>query len=174
MVALGLVQGVVVVLALVLGGVDMASPVGVALISLLAAVSFSLVAYAMRLGGGATGIAIFVLLLLVQIAALSNVVPLETAPALLQRLNGLLPLTAFADAASRLISGGEVGSLVGPVVVLVAWGLGGLHQHDDHRQAQADGRGGRGTRSGRPGRRRRPGAQLSASTSDSWRYPTHS
>ena len=82
-----------------------------------------MVAYAIRLGGGATGIAIFVLLLLVQIAALSNVVPLETAPALLQQLNGLLPLTAFADAASRLITGGQVGSLVGPVVVLVAWGL---------------------------------------------------
>jgi putative membrane protein len=98
--------------------------VGVALVSLLAAVSFSLVAYAMRLGGGATGIAVYVLLLLVQIAALSNVVPLETAPAPLQTLNGLLPLTAFADAASRLISGGQVGSLVGPVVVLVVWGLG--------------------------------------------------
>ena len=33
-------------------------------------------------------------------------------------------MTAFVDAASRLISGGQVGSLVGPVVVLVVWGLG--------------------------------------------------
>ena len=62
----------------------MASAVACALLSLLAAVSFSLVAYAMRLGGGATGVACLVLLLLVQIAALSNVVPLETAPAPLQ------------------------------------------------------------------------------------------
>ena len=49
----------------------------------------------------------FVLFLLVQIAALSNVVPLETAPAPLQRLNSLLPLTAYADAVNRLVAGGE-------------------------------------------------------------------
>ena len=145
----------------------MASPVGVALLSLLAAVSFSLVAYAMRLGGGATGIAIFVLLLLVQIAALSNVVPLETAPAPLQQLNGLLPLTAFVDGASRLISGGEVGSLVGPVVVLVAWGLGAFISTMTIVKRK---------RMVAPGASRRcpahaagSGAQLSASTSDSWR-----
>jgi putative membrane protein len=122
-VGLALVQGVTVVAALMIGGVDMASAVGVALVSLLAAVAFSLVAYACRLAGGATGLAIFLLFLVVQIAALSNVVPLETAPAPLQTLNGLLPLTAFVDVTSRLISGGQVGSVVTPVVVLVLWGL---------------------------------------------------
>ncbi len=122
-IVLGVVQGVTVVAAMMIGGVDMASAVGVALIALLAAVAFSLVAYAMRLAGGASGIAIFLLFLLVQIAALSNVVPLETAPAPLQMLNGLLPLTAFVDVISRMISGGQVGSVVGPVVVLVAWAL---------------------------------------------------
>jgi putative membrane protein len=86
-------------------------------------VVFSILGYALRLGGGPVGIAVFVLFLLVQIAALSNVVPLETAPAPLQRLNSLLPLTAYADAVNRLVAGGEVGSTVGPVVVLVGWGL---------------------------------------------------
>lgn len=122
-VALALVQAVAVVVALLIGGVDMASAVGVTLISLLAAVSFSLVAYAMRLAGGATGVALFVLLLLVQIVALDNVVPLETAPGVVRQLNGLLPLTAYSDAVTRLVSGGEVTSVVGPVVVLVLWGL---------------------------------------------------
>ncbi len=120
---LGLVQGAVVVLALVIGGVSMTSAIGVALMSLLAAVVFSILGYTLRLAGGPIGIAVFVLFLLVQIAALSNVVPLETAPAPLQRLNSLLPLTAYADAVNRLVAGGEVGSIVGPVVVLLGWGL---------------------------------------------------
>jgi putative membrane protein len=120
---LGLVQGVTVVAAMMIGGVDMASAIGVAVVTLLAAVTFCLIAYAMRLARGAGGIAIFLLFLLVQVAALSNVVPLETAPAPLQTLNGLLPLTAFVDVISRMISGGQVGSVVGPVVVLVLWGL---------------------------------------------------
>lgn len=122
-VLLVVVQAAVVVAVLLVGGVNMVSALGLALLTLLAAASFGLVAHAMRLGAGATGIALFVLLLLLQVVALDNVVPLETAPGLVQRLNGLLPLTAFADGAARLVSGGEVGSVVGAIVVLVAWGL---------------------------------------------------
>ena len=75
--------------------------------------AFSAIGYALRLALGAAGVALFVLFLLVQIAALGNVVPLETAPGPLQQLNGLLPLTAYVDGASQLVSGGQVGSLVG-------------------------------------------------------------
>ena len=121
--ALALLQGVAVVLALVISSVSVASAVGVALLSVLAAVTFSLIGYAMRLALGATGVALFVLFLLVQVAALANVLPLETAPAPLTSLHGLMPLTVFVDGASRLVSGGEVGSLTTAVVVMALWGL---------------------------------------------------
>ena len=50
------------------------------LVTLLAALCFSLLAYALRLALGRAGVGVFVLFLLVQVAALGNVVPLETAP----------------------------------------------------------------------------------------------
>jgi putative membrane protein len=40
------------------------------------------------------------------------------------RLNGMLPLTAYTNAASQLVSGGHIGSLVAVVLLLVVWGLG--------------------------------------------------
>ncbi|QBR93831.1 YhgE/Pip family protein [Nocardioides euryhalodurans] len=120
---LAVLQGVAVVLALVLTDVSVASAVGVALLSVLAAVSFGLVAYALRLALGAAGVALFVLFLLVQVAALANVLPLETAPDPLPSLHGLMPLTMFVDGASRLVSGGEVGSVTTAVVVIALWGL---------------------------------------------------
>ena len=120
---LALLQGVAVVLGLALSSVSVASSVGVALLSVLAAATFSLIAYANRLGLGAVGVALFLLFLLVQVAALANVLPLETAPAPLASLHGLMPLTVFVDGASQLVSGGEVGSVTTAVVVIALWGL---------------------------------------------------
>ena len=67
---------------------------------------------------------IFVLFLLVQVASLGNVIPLETAPSVLRTLNGMLPLTAYTNAASQLVSGGHIGSLLAVVLLLVVWSLG--------------------------------------------------
>jgi putative membrane protein len=99
------------------------SAVSLTLFSLLAAMCFSAIGYALRLPLGAAGMALFGLFLLVQVAALANVLPLETAPGVLQALNGLMPLTAYVDGANRLVSGGEVGSVAGAVVVMALWGL---------------------------------------------------
>ena len=43
---------------------------------------------------------------------------------MLRSLNGMLPLTAFTNAASQLVSAGNVGSILAAVVVLIAWSLG--------------------------------------------------
>ena len=98
--------------------------VSFALVTLLAAVCFSLIAYALRLALGGVGVAVFVLFLLLQVAALGNVVPLETAPSPLRAINGLLPLTAFTNGTSQLVSGGDVGSLLSVVLVLAVWAAG--------------------------------------------------
>ena len=65
------------------------------------------------------GVAGLVLLLLVQVAALGNVIPLETAPAPLRTLNAVLPFTAYVDGASQLLTGGDVGSRVADTLVLL-------------------------------------------------------
>jgi len=121
---LALVQVAAVLIAMWVFHARVSAAVPFVLLTVLAAVTFSLLAYAMRLALGGAGITIFVLFLLVQLAALGNVIPLETAPSVLRNLNGMLPLTAFTNAASQLVSGGDVGSLLAVVTVLVLWGLG--------------------------------------------------
>ena len=118
---LALTQAVAVLLALLVLQVSLASTVAFVVVTLLAALCFSLVAYALRLALGWVGVGIFVLFLLVQVAALGNVVPLQTAPSPLRAANGLLPLTAYTNGASQLVSGGDVGSTTWMVLVLVVW-----------------------------------------------------
>ncbi len=121
---LALVQVVAVLVAMWVFHASVAKVVPFVLLTVLAAVTFSLLGHALRLALGGAGVMIFVLFLLVQVAALGNVIPLETAPSLLRTLNGMLPLTAFTNAASQLVSGGDVGSLLAVVIGMVGWGLG--------------------------------------------------
>ena len=91
---------------------------------MLAAATFSLVGVALRWAFGGIGVVAFVLLFALQAAALGNVIPIETAPEPMQMLNGVLPLTAYVNGASQLVTGGSVGSMAGSVTVLVVGGLG--------------------------------------------------
>ncbi|MET0998402.1 MAG: YhgE/Pip family protein [Marmoricola sp.] len=120
-VGLALAQAAAVLVALALLRISMAATVSFVLVTVLAALCFSLLAYALRLAMGGLGVGVFVLFLLVQVAALGNVVPLETAPAPLRGVNGLLPLTAYTNGASQLVSGGDIGSTFGVVLVLAVW-----------------------------------------------------
>jgi putative membrane protein len=116
-------NAVAVVAALVLFHPSAAALVPLVLLVLLAAATFSLLALGLRLRWGRVGLTLFVLFLILQVAASSNVVPIETAPSVLQTLNGVLPLTAFVNGASQLVSGGHVASYVAVVAVLLAWAL---------------------------------------------------
>lgn len=118
---LALLQGAVVVAAVTVAGVDVASWAAFGALTLLAALTFSLLAYAARLSLGTTGVTLFVLFLLFQLSAVANVLPLQTAPGVLQTLNGLMPLPAFINAASHLVTGGQVGSTLAAVLVLGVW-----------------------------------------------------
>jgi putative membrane protein len=120
---IAVLQGVAVLVAMLAFGTTAAALAPFGLVSLLAALVFSLLAYAVRLAAGRVGTMLFVLFLVLQLAALGNVIPIETAPTLFQRLNGILPLTAYINAASQLVSGGRVGSVLGATLVLVLWGL---------------------------------------------------
>ena len=123
-VGLALVQAVAVMVAVLIFHTSVAAAVPLALFSALAAVAFSLLAQALRLALGRVGVTLFVFLLIVELAALGNVIPLETAPSSLQTLNRVLPLTVYVNGASGLVSGGEVTSVVAASLVLAVWALG--------------------------------------------------
>jgi putative membrane protein len=120
---LAVLHAVAVILAVVVFHPSTAALGPLALLALLGAASFALLALAFRLLLGRAGVTLFVLFLILQVAASGNVIPLETAPGVLRTLNGLMPLTAFVNGASQLVSGGHVASYVAVVAVLVAWAL---------------------------------------------------
>lgn len=122
-VGLAVVEGLAAMLALLAMRVSVASYPPLVLLTVVAALTFTTLAFAARVLFGRLGLPLLVLFLLVQAAALGNVVPLETAPAVLRMLNGVLPLTAYVDGASQLVSGGHAGSPVAALVVLLVWGL---------------------------------------------------
>jgi putative membrane protein len=122
--ALAVVEAAGVLVALLVLGVSAADIVGFVVMTVLAALTFTAVAFATRLMLGRAGIAALVVILLVQVAALGNVIPLETAPGPLRTLNAVLPLPAYVDGASQLLTGGSVGNRGVDVVVLLGWGVG--------------------------------------------------
>jgi putative membrane protein len=120
---LAVVEGAAAMVALLAMRVSAASYLPLVLLTLVAALTFTTLAFAARVLFGRAGLPLLVLFLLVQVAALGNVVPLQTAPAVLRALNGVLPLTAYVDGASQLVAGGQAGSPVAALVVLIVWGL---------------------------------------------------
>jgi putative membrane protein len=122
--ALAVVEAAGVLVALLLLDVGAADVVGFVVMTVVAALTFTAVAFATRLMLGRAGIAALVVVLLVQVAALGNVIPLETAPGPLRALNAALPLPAYVDGASQLLTGGSVGNRAVDLVVLLAWGAG--------------------------------------------------
>jgi len=116
-------NAVAVVAALLLFHPSTAAIVPLVLLVVVAAATFCLLALALRLQWGRIGMVLFVLFLILQVAATGNVIPLETAPGVLRTLNGVLPLTVFVKGASQLVSGGHVASYAAVVVVLLVWSL---------------------------------------------------
>lgn len=120
--ALAVVEAAGVLVALLLLNVSAADVVGFVVMTVVAALTFTAVAFATRLMLGGAGIAALVVVLLLQVAALGNVIPLQTAPGPLRTLNAVLPLPAYVDSASQLLTGGSVGNRAVDLVVLLAWG----------------------------------------------------
>ncbi len=122
---LAAVEAAGVLVALLLLKVSVADVLGFVVMTVVAALTFTALAYATRLMLGRAGVAALVVVLLVQVAALGNVIPLETAPGPLRTLNAVLPLPAYVDGASQLLTGGSVGSRGLDLLVLLAWGAAG-------------------------------------------------
>jgi putative membrane protein len=61
-----------------------------------------------------------------QAVSLGGLVPVDTAPALIQSLSGFLPVSLAAEGIADLTLGGRVGSATGSAVGLLVWGAAAL------------------------------------------------
>ncbi|WP_159448403.1 YhgE/Pip family protein [Demequina sp. NBRC 110052] len=119
-------QAVATVLVLALMGISMDAIVGVTLLSVLAGVTFALFAAGLRAALGRFALAAYALLTLVQVGTLTGVLPLESAPAPLAAVSGLMPATAFMNAAATLAGDPTGASVAGAAVCLLGWAVVGM------------------------------------------------
>lgn len=121
--ALSLAQALVVFVVLLVFRQGVTSSLAFGAFTLLGAVVFALIAAALDAGRHRGGTIAFLLLTALQLAAIGGLIPIQTAPGLLQALNGLLPLTAFVNGATQFASGGSVHSVTALTATLVCWGV---------------------------------------------------
>ncbi len=126
-VAIGLVQSLLVFLALGLFDVAMESPFGVLMFLLLPAAAFAAVNQAfVAVLGPKRGWMVSIVFAVLQAVSLGGLVPVDTAPPLIQSLSGLLPVSLAAEGIGNLTLGGRVGSVAGSATALLAWGAAAL------------------------------------------------
>lgn len=104
-------------------GLAPAHPLAFVGLTLLGAVTFSLLASALRLALGTPGSALLLITLIVQLAAAGGTYPPEILPAFFRALHPLLPMTYLIDAYRIAISGGQLDRLWLCVGVLAGWAL---------------------------------------------------
>ena len=126
-VAIGVAQSALLLTSALLLGAELESPLGVAALMVLAAAVFAALNQAfVAVSGQRRGWIASIAFAAVQLVSLGGLVPIDTAPGPFRVLNAVLPVSRAADGFARLTLGGEVGSLVGDVVLLLLWGLGAL------------------------------------------------
>lgn len=119
-VAVGVVQGALLIALVVWGEVPITSPVGLALFTALGALCFAATNQALVSLFGSVGRLVSLAFAVVEAAALGGLMPIETAPATIQLLNGVLPLPQFVNGVGQLVLGGH-GSLLDASLVLSLW-----------------------------------------------------
>lgn len=119
-VAVGLVQVALLLGLVAVAGLSIDSPVALALFAGLGALAFAATNQALVSLFGGIGRLVSLAFALVEAAALGGLMPIETAPAVFQLLNGALPLPQFTSGAAQLLLGGH-GSLANACLVLGLW-----------------------------------------------------
>lgn len=113
------------VLALPLLGIRAQNPLGAALVAVGAAAAFAAVHQALVAPWGRAGLVVSLAFLALQAASVGALVPLATAPAFFQAVNGVLPVPQAAEALGVLLLGLD-GSWLRPVLGLLAWAVAGV------------------------------------------------
>lgn len=119
-VLVGLAQAGLLLGLVAAAGVPISSPVGLAWFTGLGVLAFAATNQALVSLFGGIGRLVSLAFALVEAAALGGLTPIETAPAGIQLLNGVLPLPQFVDGAGQQLLGGH-GSLGTACLVLSLW-----------------------------------------------------
>ena len=119
--AVGLAQTALLMGLVLFSGVKVHNTVGLALFCGLAALSFAATNQALVALFGGFGRLASLAFAVIEAAALGGLAPIETAPAFIQMLNGILPLPQFVNGATEMVIGGISGDIVGACVVLAGW-----------------------------------------------------
>ena len=119
-VLVGLAQAALLLGLVAVAKVPIASPSGLVLFAGLGALAFAATNQALVSVFGGIGRLVSLAFAVVEAAALGGLMPIETAPAAIQLLNGVLPLPQFVSGAAQLLLGGQ-GSLANACLVLSLW-----------------------------------------------------
>jgi putative membrane protein len=123
----GLVQSVLLFAVLGLFDVVMESPLGVAVFLLVPAAVFAALNQAfVAVFGPKRGWMVSIVFAVLQAVSLGGLVPVDTAPVLIQSLSGVLPVSLAAEGIGNLTLGGRVGSVAGSAAALLVWGAAAL------------------------------------------------
>jgi putative membrane protein len=126
-VAIGVVQTALLFVALGLFDVVMETPAGVAVFLLVPVAVFAAINQALVAAlGPRRGWMVSIVFAVLQAVSLGGLIPVDTAPALIRSLSGVLPVTLAAEGIGNLTLGGRVGSVAGSVAALVVWGAAAL------------------------------------------------
>lgn len=120
--AVAVVQTVA-VLALLTGiGIDPISPLAVGLVSLSGAIMFAAFHQGLlALLGERVGRIASIVLMVLQVVILAGILPLQTAPQLLQDLSGLMPLSIVSQGLVHASLGGSLTSTTVTLLSILAW-----------------------------------------------------
>ncbi|MCT1775242.1 YhgE/Pip family protein [Brachybacterium sp. p3-SID957] len=121
---IAVVQAVAVLAVITATGVNPVSPLGVGVVALAGAVMFAALHQALlTVLGNRIGRIVSVLLLVLQAVALVGIVPVQTAPPLLQSVSSLMPLTIVSQGLVHAALGGAVTSLWSVLGSILVWAL---------------------------------------------------
>lgn len=125
--AIGVVQTVAVLTVIAAIGVQPVSALAVGAISLAGAVAFAALHQALlTLLGNRVGRIASLVVMILQVVVLAGILPLQTAPPLLQSISAFMPITILSKGLTHAALGGALVSTSATLLALIAWALGSI------------------------------------------------
>lgn len=119
---IAVVQTVAVLAVLTAIGISPVSPVSVGVVAFAGAVMFAALHQALLTAlGDRIGRIASIVLMVLQVVTLVGIVPMETAPALLQSVGSLMPLSIVTQGLVHAALGGTLVSTTGTLLAILAW-----------------------------------------------------
>lgn len=125
-IAASLTQSIAVWITIACFGLPLTAAAATAGLTLLAGITFTLVTLALTALTPRYGLLLAVTAFAAQLACAGGALPIQTAPAMTQAMNAVLPLTAYSNAFTDVTAGGAVHIAGADVSVLLIWAAAGF------------------------------------------------